>query len=62
MLWTDTTEVGCGVATAPCSPESNLTCEYVTCRYSPPGNINVNVPDEELANAEELAEHVKPFN
>jgi len=54
MLWTDTTEVGCGAANGTCPWSNTQTCEYVTCRYSKPGNFNVFVDGE-------LAKHVKPI-
>jgi len=38
MVWSKTTKVGCGLATSASGKN------YVSCRYSPPGNINGQLP------------------
>jgi hypothetical protein len=59
MVWTDSTEVGCGEAAGQCPTawgvDSNWSCYYQTCRYTPPGN-SFYVGQRE----EGLIEHVKP--
>lgn len=37
IIWGNTTEVGCGVAT--CNTSNGLTWDIWICNYSPPGNV-----------------------
>ena len=57
VVWRNTTEVGCAIVTcpAPAPDNSNVSWQYAVCRYSPPGNFNVNQPGELSANVPRVA-------
>jgi uncharacterized protein YkwD len=46
VVWRNSTDVGCGWATCPApAPDGfNGTWQFLVCRYSPPGNFNVDTP------------------
>ena len=59
MVWTDTSEVGCGEATGSCPATWGISettnCFYTTCRYEAPGNVFYSGDYQQT-----LDDHVKP--